>query len=204
MRSLLPLVVLPLLALAAPPTSPTITRLVFSGSGCPNDSGSVKSDTATLGDSAGVSFTQLKGDTTDNCAVHIQSAGASEGWQVAVRQVDYVGDVNLKGNSGLDTYTQVFWSENAGNTVNSHHIKAEWRNADDIQGVLTGGLACAGPEIKDYITVRSSTADLKWSKCTGADGNPGILNVNFRPVVQGDFGTYDFKHATWKLEWRRC
>lgn len=117
MRFLLSLATLPFLALAAPPSSPTITRIVFSGSGCPNDSGSVKTDSATLSDTAGVSFTQLKGDSTDNCAVHIESAGASSGWQVAVRQVDYVGDVNLKGNSGLDTYTQVFWSENAGNTV---------------------------------------------------------------------------------------
>jgi hypothetical protein len=116
MRSLA-LLTLPLLALAAPPTSPTITRLVFSGTGCPNDSNSVRSDTATLGDAAGVSFTQLKGDSTDNCAVHIQSAGASAGWQVAVREIDYIGDVNLRGNSELDTFTQVFWSENAGNTV---------------------------------------------------------------------------------------
>ena len=118
MRSLLlPVISLASLALAAPPTSPTITRLVFSGSGCPNDSGSVRSDTATLSDNAGVSFTQLKGDSTDNCAVHIQSSGASAGWQVAVREIDYIGDVNLRGNSELDTFTQVFWSENAGNTV---------------------------------------------------------------------------------------
>jgi hypothetical protein len=116
MRSLA-LLSLPLLALAAPPTSPTITRLVFSGTGCPNDSGSVHSETPTLSDAAGVSFTQLKGDSTDNCAVHIQSSGASSGWQVAVREIDYIGDVNLRGNSELDTYTQVFWSENAGNTV---------------------------------------------------------------------------------------
>ncbi|KAF1828455.1 hypothetical protein BDW02DRAFT_643440 [Decorospora gaudefroyi] len=187
MRSLLSALTLLPLALAAPPTSPTITRLVFSGNGCPNNSGSVKSHTATLGDYAGVSFTQLKGDSTSNCAVHIQSSGGSSGWQVAVREITYVGDVNLRGNSELDTYTQVFWSENAGNT-----------------GTLTGGLTCAGPEIKDYVTVRSSTADLKWSRCTGSDGNPGILNVNFRPVIQGDFGTYDFKHAGWHLVWRRC
>lgn len=72
------------------------------------------------------------------------------------------------------------------------------------QGTLTGSLTCNGPEIKEYLTVRSSTADLKWSKCTGDSGNPGILNVNFRPVIQGDFGSYDFKHASWKLEWRKC
>ncbi|USP77458.1 hypothetical protein yc1106_04732 [Curvularia clavata] len=184
---ILPLFSLALVALAAPPTSPTITRLVFSGSGCPNDSGSVKFDSNTLGDTAGIAFSQLKGDSTDNCAVHIQSAGASAGWQVAVRQVDYVGDVVLKGNSELNTFTSIFWSESAGDT-----------------GVLTGGLTCDGPEMKDYVTVRSSTSDLKWSKCTGQDGNPGILNVNFRPVIQGDYGTYDFKHAGWKLEWRKC
>jgi hypothetical protein len=72
------------------------------------------------------------------------------------------------------------------------------------KGVLTGGLTCAGPDIKEFVTVRSSTSDLKWSKCTGADGNPGILNINFRPAIQGDFGTYDFKHASWKFEWRKC
>jgi hypothetical protein len=111
------LLLLPTLSLAAPPISPKITRLVFSGSGCPNDSNSVRFDTATLGDTAGVSFTQLKGTSTDNCAVHIQSIGASPGWQVAVREITYEGDVVLRGKSGLDTFTQVFWSENAGNTV---------------------------------------------------------------------------------------
>jgi hypothetical protein len=108
---------LPALALAAPPSQPHISQLVFSGSGCPNDSGSVKADSANLGDTFGVSFSALKGTTTDNCAVHIQSSGASAGWQVALKEITYEGDVNLKGNSGLDTYTQVFWSENAGNTV---------------------------------------------------------------------------------------
>jgi hypothetical protein len=117
MLSSLLFLVLPALTLAAPPTSPTITKIVFSGSGCPNDSGSVRADTPTLGDSAGVSFSALKGDDTDNCAVHIQSSGATPGWQVAVSQITYEGDVNLRGRSELDTFTQVFWSENAANTV---------------------------------------------------------------------------------------
>ncbi|EOA83645.1 hypothetical protein ACJQWK_00393 [Exserohilum turcicum] len=184
------LVALPLLtqAAAAPPTPPTITRLVFSGTGCPNDSNSVKPDSSILADAASVTYSQLKGSSTDNCGVHIQSSGASPGWQVAVRQAEYVGDVVLKGNSGLDTYTQVFWSENAGDT-----------------SVLTGGLTSAGSDVRDSVTVRSNNAaELSWSRCTGADGNPGILNVNFRPVVQGDYGTYDFKRASWKLEWRKC
>jgi hypothetical protein len=117
MRSSLFLLALPALCLAAPPTPPKITRIVFSGTGCPNDSGSVKSDSATLGDTAGVSFSQLRGSDTDNCAVHIQSSGGSPGWQVAVKEITYEGDVNLRGNSELDTFTQIFWSENASNTV---------------------------------------------------------------------------------------
>jgi hypothetical protein len=121
MRSSLFFLALPALAFAAPPTSPTITRIVFSGSGCPNDSGSVKADTPTLGDNAGVSFSQLKGTDTDNCAVHIQSSGGTPGWQVAVSQITYEGDVNLRGNSELDTFTQIFWSENAGDTVSLRH-----------------------------------------------------------------------------------
>lgn len=203
MRSSLTLLALPAMALAAPPEAPRITKLVFSGSGCPNDSGSVKADIPTLGDNAGISFSQLKGTSTDNCAVHIQSSGGSSGWQVAIREITYEGDVNLRGNSQLDTFTQVFWSENAGNTV-SQSRTANYQVLTYNQGTLTGTLECAGPEIREYLTVRSTAADLKFSKCTGDDGNPGILNVNFRPVVQGDYGSYDFKHASWKLVWRTC
>jgi hypothetical protein len=115
------LLLLPAVALAAPPSSPSITRLVFSGTGCPNDSGSVKSDSSTLGDYAGVSFSQLRGTDTDNCAVHITSTGGTPGWQVAVSQITYEGNVNLRGRSELDTYTQVFWSESAGSTVRQQH-----------------------------------------------------------------------------------
>lgn len=77
----------------------------------------MKADTPTLGDNAGVYFSQLRGTDTDNCAVHIQSTGGSPGWQVAIKEITYEGDVNLRGNSQLDTFTQVFWSENAGSTV---------------------------------------------------------------------------------------
>lgn len=116
MRSIL-LLSLSSLILAAPPVAPKITQLAFSGSGCPHDSGSVKSDTDTLGDTAGVSFGLLAGQTTDNCELHIQSSGGSPGWQVAVSQITYEGDIYLKGNTQLDTYTDIFWSNNATNTV---------------------------------------------------------------------------------------
>jgi hypothetical protein len=73
-----------------------------------------------------------------------------------------------------------------------------------IQSVLKSSVTCAGPDLRDTVTTRSSTDDLSWSKCTGGDGNPGILNVNARPVVQGNAGTYDVKQVTWGLQWRRC
>ncbi|KAF2864754.1 hypothetical protein BDV95DRAFT_508581 [Massariosphaeria phaeospora] len=188
MRSTLLLAaVAPALALAAPEQAPRITAVKISGSGCPNDSNSVKSNSANLGDNASFSFSNLRGDDTNNCQIHLQSTGGSQGWQVAVREVAYEGNVVLKAGSQLDAITQVFWSEKASDT-----------------SVITGHLTCAGPDINNYVTIRQSTNDLSWSKCTASDGNPGILNVNFRPVVQGNAGTFDFKHANWKLEWRRC
>ncbi|PVI04592.1 hypothetical protein DM02DRAFT_691587 [Periconia macrospinosa] len=175
------------LSAAAPPSAPRITSLRISGSGCPNDSNSVKSSSDTLGNSASFTFGQLKGDDTSNCEIHIQASGGTEGWQVAVKEVAYAGDVQLSSGSQLDAITQAYWSEKASDT-----------------SVLRASVTCAGPDIKDYVTVKSSTNDLKWSKCTGSDGNPGILNVNFRPVVQGNSGKYDFKHASWGLVWRQC
>ncbi|KAF9737586.1 hypothetical protein PMIN06_007830 [Paraphaeosphaeria minitans] len=177
----------PALVLAAPEHAPKITSLKFSGSGCPNDSGSVKALYGEIGDAPAFTFSQLRGDDTGNCELHIQSTGGSQGWQVAVKEVAYQGNVQLSSGSQLDTITQAYWSEHAADT-----------------SVLKGTIACAGPDLKDYVTVKSSTTNLKWSKCTGADGNPGILNVNVRPVVQGISGAYDIKQATWGLQWRKC
>ncbi|KAF1968458.1 hypothetical protein BU23DRAFT_583263 [Bimuria novae-zelandiae CBS 107.79] len=187
MRATLFFAAIPALVLAAPDRAPQITSLKFSGSGCPNDSGSVKAVYGELGDNPVFTFSQLRGADTGNCELHIQSSGASQGWQVAVKEVTYQGNVQLSSGSQLDTITQAFWSEHAADTT-----------------VLRGSVVCAGSDIKDYVTVRSSTNDLKWSKCTGSDGNPGILNVNARPVVQGNSGTYDIKQATWGLQWRKC
>ncbi|KAF2844852.1 hypothetical protein T440DRAFT_502829 [Plenodomus tracheiphilus IPT5] len=173
------------LTLAAPPNPPHITTLSTSGTGCPSTSSSVHADSQVLSDTTSFTFTALAGDSTDNCALHIQSAGGSAGWQVAVREVGYTGDVVLKGDSSLDVITQVFWSERAGETA-----------------TLTSSLPCTGPSLSASVTLRSTTSDLKWSKCTTSDGNPGILNVNFRPVVQGESGTYAFKKGVWGLVWR--
>jgi len=188
MRSALILAAIaPALVAAAPGVAPKITSLRISGSGCPNDSNSVKASTSVLGDNASFSFSQLSGDSTDNCEIHVQSTGGSQGWQVAVKEVAYSGELTLKPGSQLDTYTQIYWSEKATET-----------------GVLTGHITCAGPEIRDSFTLRQSTNDLKWSKCTGSDGNPGTLNVNARPVISGNDGQYSIKSTTWGLVWRKC
>ena len=101
----------------SPIASSKITSFKFSGSGCPNDSGSVKSTTGVVGDSIGFTFGQLRGDSTDNCEIHIQSSGGSQGWQVAVKEVTYSGDLHLKSGTQLDAITQAFWSEKAADTV---------------------------------------------------------------------------------------
>lgn len=194
----------PALVLAAPEVPPKITSLKFSGSGCPNNSGSVKSTSGVLGDSATFTFGQLRGDNTDNCEIHIQSTGASQGWQAAVKEVEYQGNVALAPSSQLDTITQTFWSDHAADTVSSCLCRVDKSLLTTLQSTLKASIPCTGPAIKDAVTIKSSTNDLTWSKCTGADGNPGILNVNFRPVVQGASGTYDFKQASWGLVWRKC
>jgi hypothetical protein len=118
MRSTLLLAALaPALIAAAPGVAPRITSLRISGSGCPNDSGSVKSSTGVLGDSASFTFSQLSSDNTNNCEIHVQSSGGSAGWQVGVQAVTYSGDLTLKPGTQLDTYTQIFWSDKAAETV---------------------------------------------------------------------------------------
>ncbi|KAF2734788.1 hypothetical protein EJ04DRAFT_436355 [Polyplosphaeria fusca] len=173
--------------LASPNPSPRITGYTISGPGCPNDSNSVRASSGNLGDTATFTFSQLRGDDTENCQVHVTSTGGSQGWQFAVKEVSYQANVQLKSGSQLDTFTTVYFSENA-----------------DATTVFKSSIACAGPELKDTVTVRQSTNNLTWSKCIGSDGYPGILNVNARPVINGNGGSFDFKSTTWKLEWRKC
>lgn len=73
-----------------------------------------------------------------------------------------------------------------------------------VQATLSDNIVCTDNDLKDSFTLRQTTNSPVWSKCTGPEGNPGILNVNFRPVVQGNAGSYDVKSATWQLLWRQC
>ena len=146
----------PALIAATPERVPHIKSLQISGSGCSNKSNSVKAKDPSLGDSATFTFDGFEGDDTDNCQIHIVSEGASPGWQVAIKDVSYQAKVGLKSGSRLDAITTTYWSEKAADT-----------------SVQTGSLTCAGPDIRDTVTIKSSTDNLVWSKCTGPDGYPG-------------------------------
>lgn len=118
MRSLLLLSAAAALALAAPDHCPKITSVGFSGSGCPSSvANAVKSLTGDLGDVANFTLSRLKGDSTDNCEIHLQASGGSSGWQVAVQSIAYSGNVQLSAGSQLDTFTQVYWTDHAADTV---------------------------------------------------------------------------------------
>jgi hypothetical protein len=188
---------------AAPPTAPKITSLEYAGNGCA-PKGSVKSSSTTIGDSATFTFSEFRGDDTNNCGIHLQAQGGSSGWQVAIKDVEYKGSVNLKPGSTLDTTSQVFWSEAAAKTVSTTLYSRTTPNAyTSQQSGYSADIVCKDEGLKDSFTVKHG-GDLNWSKCTGNDGYPGTLNVNFRPVVKGNGGSYDIKSATWRFVWRRC
>ena len=52
---------------------------------------------------------------------------------------------------------------------------------------------------------QANSNELVWSPCTGSDGYTGIMNVNFRGVLNGDTRAYfEAQTETWELQWRRC
>ncbi|KAF2015256.1 hypothetical protein BU24DRAFT_461512 [Aaosphaeria arxii CBS 175.79] len=176
----------PILAAAAPPTPPSISDAVFSGNGCKTAT-SARINTDTLGDWVTIDFDQLKGDDTQNCQLHANVNGASQGWQFAIKEVTYRGDLTLKSGSQLDTLTSVYFSQEA-----------------DRTNTFRGQIACAGPDYNSPFTLKTTTNEPVWSKCIGSTGYGGLLNVNHRPVINGNAGTYNIKSAQWHVEWRKC
>jgi len=69
---------------------------------------------------------------------------------------------------------------------------------------MRSSLVAANSEIDECVTIEQKTDHPIWSPCSTADGFSGLLNVNHRPVIIGKAGTYDFKSAEWKIEWRKC
>lgn len=72
-----------------------------------------------------------------------------------------------------------------------------------MQTTLSSDIVCKDEGLKEPFTVKHN-GNLNWSQCTGDIGYPGTLNVNFRPVVRGNGGSYDVKSATWRFVWRKC
>ncbi|KAK0663900.1 hypothetical protein QBC41DRAFT_23595 [Cercophora samala] len=174
---------------AAPAAIPRITSLTFSGPGCvrdPKHTGGLSDPTFSFSNFA----SSLPGTTrTLNCQAHLQATGASPGWQVAVKTNVVKGNVYLTPGTSLDYFTTVFFSQDAAKT-----------------GTVRGHIAANEKTIDQAVTLVSNTgANKVWSPCTGSDGSIGILNVNFRSVLNGDSKAY-FEALTenWDLEWRKC
>lgn len=51
--------------------------------------------------------------------------------------------------------------------------------------------------------ITANATEPLWSRCIGADGNPGILNVNFRVVVVGN-GSFKVDREVLKYQFRSC
>ncbi|KAK0748358.1 hypothetical protein B0T21DRAFT_344032 [Apiosordaria backusii] len=174
---------------AAPAAIPRITSLTFSGPGCtrdPKHTGGLSDPTFSFSNFA----SSLPGTTkTLNCQAHLQASGASPGWQVAVTTNTVKGNVYLTPGTSLEYYTTVFFSQDAAKT-----------------GTVRGHIAANDKTVDQAVTLVSNTgANKVWSPCTGADGSIGILNVNFRTVLNGEGKAY-FEALTenWDLEWRKC
>lgn len=102
---------------AAPPTLPRITSVQYSGNGCPDDAsrkGDFNDPTFRF-DSFAASFPGT--GRTVNCEVHVQAAGATAGWQVALSQVNVDGRLVLDPGVGLVYFTQTYFSDDAADTV---------------------------------------------------------------------------------------
>jgi hypothetical protein len=110
----------PLATADTPASLPRITSVQYSGNGCSNDaarSGGFNDPTFSYNRFAAA----LPGrNQTVNCEIHVQAAGASSGWQVALSDVDVKGHLVLDAGTRLDYYTTVYYSQNAPATVCSH------------------------------------------------------------------------------------
>lgn len=200
----------PFAAADSPASQPKITSVQFSGNGCPNAasmSGSFGDPTITYNRFAAA----LPGaNETVNCEVHVEAAGASSGWQVAVSDVTVCGRLSLDPGTQLDYYTTVYYSEDASATVCCHcpifHIRGEHRSNISIQTTSHQHISNNGASTIDYpVTLQQGIDSPVWSACIGGDGSPGILNVNFRGALTGEGNAY-FEAFTenWGFIWREC
>ncbi|KAI7785651.1 hypothetical protein LA080_006671 [Diaporthe eres] len=173
----------------------TVTQFRYSGNGCTQGSNSVTRSGGWV--SQTYKFSQFEADTiaagtptTENCELHFQGAGLSPGWQVSLSEADVTGKLVLAPDAKVNYYWQVYWSDDAADTLT-------------LQGAIdnTGG---KNKITNNNYTVKANVTDSLWSQCIGADGNPGILNVNFRVAVVGDGSSFDVDTETLNYKFRRC
>ncbi|KAL1850641.1 hypothetical protein Daus18300_012852 [Diaporthe australafricana] len=173
----------------------SVTQFRYSGNGCTQGSNSVTRSGGWV--SQTYKFSQFEADTvsvttpsTENCELHFQGAGLSPGWQVSIAEADVTGKLVLAPDAKVNYYWQVYWSDDATDTL-----------------TLQGSIDNTGGKTKitnNNYTIKANVTDSLWSQCIGADGNPGILNVNFRVAVVGDASSFDVDTETLKYAFRRC
>ncbi|KAG6362688.1 hypothetical protein INS49_007781 [Diaporthe citri] len=173
----------------------TVTQFRYSGNGCTQGSNSVTRSGGWV--SQTYKFSQFEADTitagtptTENCELHFQGAGLSPGWQVSLAEADVTGKLVLAPDAKVNYYWQVYWSDDAADTL-------------ALQGTIdnTGG---KNKITNNNYTVKANVTDSLWSQCIGADGNPGILNVNFRVAIVGDGSSFDVDTETLNYKFRKC
>lgn len=125
--TLLPLTALssPLHVLSArelPASVGTVTQFRYSGNGCTQGSNSVTRSGGWV--SQTYKFSQFEADTvtagtptTENCELHFQGAGLSPGWQVSLSDASVTGKLVLAPDAKVNYYWQVYWSDDAADTV---------------------------------------------------------------------------------------
>ncbi|KAI2623508.1 hypothetical protein GGS26DRAFT_222327 [Hypomontagnella submonticulosa] len=186
----------------APTPPPKIASVSYSGSGCPSSSPAVDRsggfDDISLRLNSFEARTTTAADSTVNCQAHLQISGSAAGWQVGVKDVYVKGHLVLDPGASLDYYVTSFWSEDADRT-------------STIRGTLSNN---GGSRLNQDITAHATVPDnqVVYSPCTGAQGNVGLLNVNFRVALQAAGSQYGYfgKDAdtaaseTWSYVWRRC
>lgn len=136
LSKLLATTLLPLTALSSPlalsarelPASVgTVTQFRYSGNGCTQGSNSVTRSGGWVTQT--YKFSQFEADTitagtptTENCELHFQGAGLSPGWQVSLASADVTGSLVLAPDSKINYYWQVYWSDDAADTVSLDNI----------------------------------------------------------------------------------
>ncbi|TPX16463.1 uncharacterized protein E0L32_003757 [Thyridium curvatum] len=177
----------------APASAPRITSVKYSGQGCPQGSDSV----ARTGDfgNLGFKFSKFAANSpgtssTTACEVHVQASGGSSGWQVSLADIWVKGHAVLQPGACANYFTTAFWSDDPTDTVT---VRGTLNNDDD--------------KVLDVpVTIHNSvpTGKSSWSQCIGGDGNPGILNVNFRVALSDERNIFTVDAEDVKFRWRQC